>query len=189
MNPSSPFLRCLALLLGGCLIILIAGAGEPPQPTVINSDTLDMRGTDAETVSVFNGHVVVTATGLRLTCDHLEVVSVRIGDKDDTVGQQDRFKSLIAVGNVHIVQGEREATCGRAEVLPREDKITLTETPIVKDHGNGTMASGDELVMLRGERQVRGRNVKITAPPIRDLGFDPKQAPPAADAPKKSAPR
>ena len=54
------------------------------------------------------------------------MISARVGEKDDTVGKQDRFKSLIAVGNVHIVQGEREATCARAEVRPREDRITLT---------------------------------------------------------------
>jgi len=179
------FLRLLALLLGACLPALTSGAGEPPEPTVITGDSFEMRSTDADTVTVFEGHVVVTATGLRLDCDHLEVVSARIGDKDDTVGQQDSFKSLVAVGNVRIVQGEREATCGRAEVRPREDMITLTENPVVTDHGNGTVATGDPLIMLRRERQVTGRNVRITAPPIRDLGFDPKQPPPAADAPKK----
>jgi lipopolysaccharide export system protein LptA len=168
---------------GAVLFALTTGASEPTQATVITSDTLDMRGGDTETVSVFDGHVVVVGTGLRLTCDHLEVVSVRIGDKDDTIGQQDRFKSLIALGNVHIIQGEREATCGRADVRPRENKITLTENPVVKDNGNGTMASGDELVMLRGDRQVHGKNVKITAPPIRDLGADAK--PSAGDAPRK----
>jgi lipopolysaccharide export system protein LptA len=148
-----------------------------------------MRGSDTDTLSVFDGKVVVTATGMRLTCDHLEVVSARIGDKDDAVGQQDRFKSLLAVGNVRIIQGEREATCGRAEVLPRENKITLMETPVVTDHGNGTVATGDTIEMHRRERQVRGKNVKITAPPLRDLGFDKKQPPPAGDAPKQQAPK
>jgi lipopolysaccharide export system protein LptA len=189
LNLLSPLLCRPALLLGAAVIALSAPAGEAPQPTVITSDTLDMRGGDADTISIFDGHVVVVATGLRLSCDHLEVVSARIGDKDDTVGQQDRFKSLIAVGNVRIIQGDREATCGRAEVRPREDMITLTNNPVVTDHGNGTVATGDPLVMMRRERHVRGKNVKITAPAIRDLGFDPKQAPPAPDAPKKSAPQ
>jgi lipopolysaccharide export system protein LptA len=168
-----------------CLLVLgLAGAGEAPQPTVITSDRFEMKGTDTETASNFDGHVVVTATGMRLECDHLEVISARMGDKEDTVGQQDRFRSLIATGNVRIVQGDREATCGRAEVLPREDRITLTLNPVVIDRGNNTRAEGEEIYMLRNERQVRGKNIRITAPPLRDLGFDAKQTPPAAD--KKS---
>jgi len=176
------------------LILWIAGAGLLPAPgraaaivpTVITSERFDMRSTDTETISIFDGRVVITGTGLRLTCDHLEVISTRVGAADDTIGEQDRFKSLIAVGNVHIVQGEREATCERAEVRPREDRITLTGNPIVTDRGNGTTATGDPLVLLRRERQVTGTNVVITAPPIRDLGFDGKQPPPA---PKSPAPQ
>jgi len=150
------------------------------EPTVITSDTFEMVSSGKETVSVFDGSVVVTATGLRLTCDHLEVVSTRIGDDNDTVGKQDRFKSLLAVGRVRIRQGEREAACDRAEVLPREDRITLTGHPVVTDHGNGTVATGDPLVLLRAERRVTGRDVRITAPSLKDLGFDPQQPPPEA---------
>ena len=192
MNPLPHLLRRSALLLGCCLPALAAGAAatpEPPEPTVITSESFEMRGADSDTVSVFDGRVVVTATGMRLTCDHLEVISVRIGDKEDTVGLQDRFKSLIATGNVKIVQGEREATCGRAEVLPRENRITLTENPVVTDRGNNSVMTGDSLEMLRNVREVRGRNVRIVGPTIRDLGFDAKQPPPAPAAPKKSAPQ
>jgi lipopolysaccharide export system protein LptA len=189
LNPSTPPVRPVRLLLVLALLAFGLGANEPQEPTVITSESFDMRGTDAETVSVFDGRVVVTATGMRLECDHLEVISNRIGDKADTVGTQDRFKSLIATGNVRIVQGEREAKCGRAEVLPREDRITLTENPVVIDHGHKTTVTGDELWMLRNDRQVHGKNIKVTAPPLRDLGFDPKQTPPAPDASKKQAPK
>ena len=106
------FHRLLALLLGACLPARTSGAGEPTEPTVITGDSFEMRGTDADTVTVFQGHVVVTATGLRLNCDHLEVVSARIGDKDDTVGEQDRFKSLVAVGNVRIVRANGKPRAG-----------------------------------------------------------------------------
>ena len=34
------------------------------------------------------------------------------------VAKDNRFKSLIATGRVRIVQGEREASCDRAEVMP-----------------------------------------------------------------------
>jgi lipopolysaccharide export system protein LptA len=84
------------------------------------------------------------------------------------------------------VQGLREATCGRAEVLPRDDRITLTENPAVTDHGNGTVCTGDKLVLLKGQRRVLGDHVHITAPPIKDLGFDKNQPPPPATAPDPS---
>ena len=158
------------------------------QPTVVTSDRLEMRSSGPDTISVCDGHVVVTATDLRLTCDHLEVVSTRIGDKEDTVGKQDRFKSLLATGNVKMQQGDREAECGRAEVDPRAEKITLTGNPIVTDRGNGTVATGEPLVMLRAQRRVTGENVKITMPSLRNLGFDPKQPPPAPDAPAAKTP-
>ena len=35
--------------------------------------------------------------------------------------------------------------------------------------------------MLRNERQVRGKNIRLTGPSLRDLGFDPKQPPPRPD--------
>lgn len=185
----SPTLLRLFVLIWVAAVFAARSEGAGNEPTVITSDSFDMSSTDTETTSVFDGRVTVTGTGLKLTCDHLEVISARIGEKDDTVGKQDRFKSLIAVGRVHIVQGEREATCARAEVRPREDRITLTGNPVVTDHGNGTTATGDPLVLLRRERQVTGKNVKITAPPIRDLGFDPKSAPPAVTVPGAPAPK
>ena len=189
MNPL-PHLLCLAVSLfaGACLPGALRAAADS-EPTIITSDQFDMRSTETETVTIFDGHVVVTATGLRLTCDYLEVVSARIGDKEDTIGKQDRFKSLIAVGNVRIKQGDREAECDRAEVRPREDMITLTGKPVVTDRGNGTVATGDPLVMLRSERRVRGTNVTITAPSLKDLGFDPRQPPPTPGAPKPEPPK
>jgi lipopolysaccharide export system protein LptA len=182
-------LRLAVALLAGASCPSLPGAAEPSEPTVITSDRFDMRSTEAETVTIFDGRVAVTGTGLRLTCDHLEVVSARIGDKEDTIGKQDRFKSLTAVGRVKIKQGDREAECGRAEVRPREDMITLTENPVVTDRGNGTVAKGDPLIMMRNERRVRGTNVTITAPSLKDLGFDPKQTPPAPGAPKAEPPK
>jgi lipopolysaccharide export system protein LptA len=157
-------------------------AAEPPN-TVIVSQALDMHSTDTETISAFTGNVVVTGNDLRITCDRLDVVSTRMGDKTDTVGRQENFKSLVATGHVHIVQQDREASCGRAEVLPREDKVTLTENPVVIDHGNNTVATGEPIMLLRGERRVLGTNVHITLPPIKDLGFDKNTPPPAPETP------
>lgn len=174
----------------GALLLLAADpaghavfAAPPPPPTVIESQSLDMHSTADETLSVFTGNVVVTGNDIRLTCDRLEVVSTRNGDKTDTIGKQDRFKSLLATGHVHIVQGDREASCGRARVLPRDDEVILTDNPVVIDHGNNTVATGDPIELLRGERRVKGTNVHITMPNIKDLGFGPNAPLPEPDKP------
>jgi lipopolysaccharide export system protein LptA len=158
----------------------------PEQPTVIESTALDMKSTETETTSIFTGNVIVTGTNMRLTCDRLEVVAIRQHDASATIGKIERFKSLIAEGNVRIVQGDREAACGKAVVLPGDDKITLTERPVVTDKGVGWTWTGDELLLLRGERQVRGTNVRIVGPPVKDLGFDPnKKVDGAPETPKQ----
>jgi lipopolysaccharide export system protein LptA len=173
----------VTLVFLASLAVPAAGRSAEPPNTIIVSQSLDMHSTDTETISVFTGNVVVTGNDLRITCDRLDVVSTRMGDKTDTVGRQENFKSLIATGHVHIVQQDREAMCGRAEVLPREDKVTLTENPVVIDHGNNTYATGEPIMLLRGERRVLGTNVRITLPPIKDLGFDKNTPPPTPETP------
>lgn len=160
-----------------------------PQVTVIESESFDLRSTDTEMTSVFTGRVVLTGTGLRMTCDRLEIVALRAGDPKATIGKVEDFKSLLATGNVRIIQGEREAACGRAEVLPGDDKIILTGSPVVVDHSVNWTWTGDELEMLRGERQVRGKNVRFTGPPIKDLGVDLTKKDEGSAAPAPETPK
>jgi lipopolysaccharide export system protein LptA len=177
-----PRLGAALVLMASLAVPAAVGSTEPPN-TIIVSQALDMHSTDTETISVFTGNVVVTGDDLRITCDRLDVVSIRGGDKNDTIGQQENFKSLLATGHVHMVQRDREASCGRAQVLPRDNKVILTENPVVIDHSNNSVATGEPLVLLRGERRVTGQNVRITLPPVKDLGFDKNAPPPAPDAP------
>lgn len=178
------------------LALLLASAGPlraqsaAPQPTVIESDgRAEMVSTDKETTITFRDNVRVTGTGLRLTCDYLEVVVERTGDLAATLGQMEKFRSLLATGNVRIVQEDREAACGRAEVLPGQDRIVLSQNPVVVLHDENTRIAGETITMLRGQRQVLVDKPTIVGPPVRDLGFDrqkPAVAPgPAAEAPKQ----
>lgn len=182
-----PTLRlCLPVLV---LATLLRAQTVAPQNTVIESEQFDWRSTDTETISVFTGKVVATATNMRLTCDRLEIVALRKGDPTATIGKIESFKSLVATGNVRIIQGDREAACGRAEVLPGDDKIILTGQPVVVDHSVNWTWTGDELEMLRGERQIRGKNARFTGPPMKDLGIDKAKpespAPTPTEAPKQ----
>jgi lipopolysaccharide export system protein LptA len=167
-------------------------SAQEVQPTVIDSEQLDMRSTDTQTTFLFTKNVVVIGTNLRLTCDRLEVITTRKGDPTATIGKLGRFKSLIAEGSVHIVQADREAACGRAEVLPDDNKIILTDNPVVKDLANGATATGPRMVLYRGERRavIEGAEAapsRIILPAIKDLGFEKesKSAPPPAEPPKK----
>lgn len=160
----------------GALCVLSAAFCNDIPPTVIESTTLEMRSSDTEITAVFDQNVVVTGNNLRISCDHLEVLATRIGDPSSTVGKPDKFRSLIAIGRVHIVQGDREVTCGRAEVFPGEEKIILTENPVVIDKSGPYVASGTRIVLLRGERRLYGDNIRLTGPALKDLGFD-KDAP------------
>lgn len=162
----------LVLPLLAVLAVSAFAQNAPEQPTVIEAQRSDMKSTDTETTAVFAGNVVVTGTNLRLTCDHLEVVAFRQKDDTASIGKIERFKSLVAQGNVRIIQGDREAACGKAVVLPGDNKITLTEKPVVTDRGVGWTWIGSELQLLRGQRQVIGKDVRIVGPTVKDLGFD-----------------
>jgi lipopolysaccharide export system protein LptA len=160
-------------------------AAPPVEETVITSDTLEMWTTpEGVTQAILTGNVKASATNMRLACDRLELTATNIGDKTATIGNFEKLQRLLATGNVNITQGEREAACGRAELLPREGLVILTENPVVTDHANGSRATGDPIILRRGERRVEGKNISITFPPIRDLGFDKNQQPqPAPVAP------
>jgi lipopolysaccharide export system protein LptA len=186
------FLRSLLRLslLAALAVGLLRAQNAESQNTVIDCEQFDWRSSDTETTSVFTGKVVVTSTNLRLTCDRLEIVALRKGDPAATIGKLDSFKSFVATGNVRIIQGDREAACGRAEVVPGDDKIVLTGQPVVVDHAVNWTWTGDQLEMLRGERQIRGKNARFTGPPIKDLGIDKlKPAEPAPVAPATEAPK
>ena len=190
MQPLHPFLSivCAAFLLAGSSALHAQTADT--QPTVIESEKLDMRSTDTLTTFVFSNRVIVTGTNLRLTCDKLEVVTTRQGDVTATIGKLGNFKSLIATGNVRLIQSDREAACGRAEVLPDDDKIILTDNPVVKDLSTGATASGPRMVLFRGERRavIEGGEAnpsRIILPAIKDLGFGKDKKAPDAPAPEK----
>lgn len=158
--------------------------------TELVADSLEMTSTDTETRALCTGNVVLTGTNLKIVCDRLEIVAARIAGEDDTIGTLERFKFLLATGNVRIVQGDREATCGRAEVLPREEKVILTENPVLLDRSTDFVAAGETITLLRGERQIFVEKPRLTGPAIQDLGpgVDAALNPTGDAAPAEPAP-
>lgn len=179
-----PFLLCCAVALG-----LAARAEQLPQKTTLECDHADMWSEGNETRGVCTGSVVLTGTNLRIVCDRLEFSALGVGDKTSTLPTLERFQSMVATGHVVIVQGDREATCGRAEVRPHDDKVILTESPVLVDHGTGWTSTGERITLLRGERRVVVEKSRVTGPALRDLGFDSgKTTTPADGAPRPTAP-
>jgi lipopolysaccharide export system protein LptA len=171
-----------AFLLLAIFALPVAGrAAEDTTPTVIESDSGEMVSSATDTTFTFRNHVVVTGTNLKITCDPAA-----------TLGNQDKFKSLVATGHVRIVQNDREATCERAEVFPGDDKVVLTGNPQVRSLDGQYRADGPRLVLYRGERRavIEGgptERTHITLPPLKDLGYG-KESDKAAPAPEKNAP-
>jgi lipopolysaccharide export system protein LptA len=159
----------------------------PPVPTELRSERLEMTSTDTETTAIATGDVVLTGTNLRITCDRLLVIGDRLDgpeDKAATLPADQRFKYILATGRVRIVQGDRESTSQRAEVFPREDKVVLSEDPVIIDHSNGFVAAGEKITLFRGKREVLVEKPKFTGPPVGDLGATaaPRSTPPTAPA-------
>jgi lipopolysaccharide export system protein LptA len=193
----------MKLLLCLCLLLWVANVTRAqstsaivtPVKTIITSQKANIWSNEAGTEShgIFTGNVVITGTNLRITCDRLDVTAEGQNSpapdgttavKSGTADNVEKFKIIIAQGRVQIIQGDREANCERAEVLPREGKIVLSGKPVVVDHGNKSVITGEPLVLLKNERRVHGDNVQITFPEIPDLGFDKNAPAPKPDAAK-----
>lgn len=186
-----------ALLSFACLLlatVLPGRAQTVPTDTIIEcAGAFETVSTATEIVSTFRDHVVVTGTNITLTCDYLRVVALQKQAQATALGQYGYFKSLVATGHVKIVQGDREALCGRAEIFPGEDKIVLTDHPVVSSADGEYVASGPRMVLYRGRRQavIEGspeERVRITLPPVKDLGAEPDAATPARQSPPKQPP-
>ncbi|MSU69942.1 MAG: hypothetical protein EXS39_04045 [Opitutaceae bacterium] len=180
--------RSMALLIAVLLTLPVAARAAEPQPTELRCGHMEMWSVNEETHATCTDAVTLTGTNLKIFCDRLEIIAERIGDQAATVPTLEKFKYLLATGHVRIVQGDREATCGRAEIRPREDRVDLTEEPVVIDHGTGWVNAGEKISMLRSERRVLVEKPRFTGPPIKDLGFDKEKAVTPADGTPKAVP-
>lgn len=171
---------------------LVAGphlrAALEPQKTTLTCEHMDMWSEGEETKAICTGKVTLTGTNLQLVCDRLELTATRIGKDTGSVPDLEKFRYLLATGHVSITQGSRAATCGRAEVLPREDKVVLTEDPVVIDHAMDFVTAGERITMLRGQERVEVEKPRLTGPAIKDLGFDKKKSGAPQDEPAKPTP-
>jgi len=182
---------CMFLILLSLACTLSARQDAQPeraegqrQETIITSDLFEMVGGETENYFYFKGDGSVTGTNLRATCDEMEVVADRhSSDEEKTVGKVGTIQSIVMTGKVRIEQSGRKAEAGRADILPREDKVILSENPRVID-SEGTV-SGWRITLFKGERKAlvegnpdksagEGSRPRIQLPGFQDLGFEDK---------------
>ena len=149
--------------------------------TVIQSESLEMRSTPKRNYFYFQTNVRVEGNNLLVTCNNLEVTATRGGGEDDpnaTIGEFGTIESIVATGDVEILQAGRRAEAGRAQVLPHLGKVVLTENPRVYDvHGE---VSGWRITLLKNERRVVVENnpedgrqrPTVVLSELPDLGFE-----------------
>ena len=186
----------LSLSLG--ITSLLFGQEVEPAPapqTVISSDRLEMQNDGQKAYFLFSDNVKLTGNNLIVTCDRLEVHSNRTGDFNANIGKLGSIQQILAIGNVSISQEGRTAQAGRAEVLPAEDKIVLTENPTVTDTQG--RVSGGSITFYRGDRRAVVESgstgpARVILPAMPNLGFDhDEKGPdiaPAGESDPQSAP-
>ena len=149
-----PFHRFSPLL---CVLALIAGmvslpaqdtpstgaTGEPAPPpgsTVITSDDLHMD--QASHTAVFTGNVVTTATNFKMTCQEMTV----------TFTNENKVDTITGKGDVVIIQPGRITHSGEAQYFHDEDKIVLTDSPVINDNGN--VISAPKIIIFRTKQSL-----------------------------------
>jgi lipopolysaccharide export system protein LptA len=193
-----PALILACLLTGpatGVLAQTPAPAATPAlnaQNTIVTADRLEMKNTGVESHLVFIGNVQLVGTNLTVTCDRVEIYAeqipdVRAPEKKATIGKIGALTRILALGRVKVSQEGRTATAGRAEVMPIEDKIVLSEEPVVVDTETQVTVSGTRMTFFRGDRYGQIENPQVVGPALPNLGF-PREQTPAADAAAPAAP-
>jgi lipopolysaccharide export system protein LptA len=133
----------------------------------------------------FSGHVKVQSKDLLVHCDTLEVIAEPKGETETPQGSTmstpavGTIEKIIAAGHVEITQGIRQAKAGRAEIFSKENRIVLSDNPIVIDT-EGTIegfriilfqdAEGVQRVSVEGDPTTPAERPRIVLPSMPDIG-------------------
>ena len=134
-------LPCLLAALG----LPATAAQEPVPDTVIESQSCEITSTDTQTLSIFTGNVIVTGNNIRITCDRLDVVSLRSGDQAGHDRQAGALQVIRGDGQgAHRAGGPgghlrtRRGAAGRGSHHP--DGTARGDRPRQQFHGHGRAA-------------------------------------------------
>lgn len=155
-------------------------AAENATMTDIVSDEGVSSTAGSETTSILTGHVVLMGNNIRINCDYLKAISAATAGSAQGAGQH--YKYVLATGHVRIVEGDLEATCGRAEFLPDLEQLTMRENPVIKDRARQTVATGEPVILTGHGKDytISGKNVHVSGlAPLNQFVPTPALAPAA----------
>jgi lipopolysaccharide transport protein LptA len=121
-------------------------AAPPAGTTIITSDELRM---DQSThIAVFTGNVVVVGTNFNMKCQEMTV----------NFTKDNKVDTILAKGDVVIVQPDRTTHSGVAEYSKDDDKFDLTDSPTIVDSKKNKI-SAPEIIIYRtkGSMYTKGR--------------------------------
>lgn len=166
MNRVSLYIFCISCIFS-------RGYGQDPS-TVITSDRMELIRSAELNEFKFFGNVRVNSVSFSGECDEMTVYSTPISNREtsDVVAEKDKnimnggtttigqIKEIIAIGDVHLKTEEagedgekKESKSGRAHIYPNENKMILTENPIVTCSKQGTF-SGDKITFFKDSGKV-----------------------------------
>jgi lipopolysaccharide export system protein LptA len=148
---------CWIIGWAGILWISSVKAVEPAPSTRITSDRLEMVRYPEKSEFKFYGNVHIHAKDFYGNCDEMTVYSHPASHQ----GQLGQIRDIVAVGNVYLCTEDktgpepekRESTSGQAHIYPEEDKMVLTENPVITCSKQGRFA-GDKIILHRKTNQV-----------------------------------
>ena len=117
----------------------------PPGATVITSDELRMD--QLAHTAVFTGTVVVVGSNFNMTCELMTVY----------FNNANKINTIVAEGNVVIIQPGRITHCGHAIYYHDKDKFDLTDQPDILDNKNEIKAPEIIIYRMKKELITKGR--------------------------------
>ena len=139
------------------------------EATIVTSQVLHMIEELRQTLFRFTENVQVTATNLDTTCERLEIIAVEQADAAADAKVALELERIEARENVVIKQTGRTATAKKAIFLPKEGKVVLEGSAVVKDEQG--RAAGHRMTLFQGQGRaivegggLEGERARVTLP-------------------------
>ncbi len=142
MNIKTLLKSCLPLFFAFCMLgNSLTSFASSLEDTIITGDRLEVETKQEGHQFHFYGNVKVQTKELLVHCDELEVIAepkVEAGMPCEATPALQApavgaISLIIARGHVEVTQGERQAKAGLAEIFSKENKIILSDNPVVTD--------------------------------------------------------
>ena len=147
-------------------------AGKPIPTNITSQAVLFDQNSDVVT---FTGDVVVVRQDMTITSETLLVYLVdqknksasSASEENGTVARSTKaIDRIVAKGNVHIEQLNREGVCETATYLSKENTVTMEGNPMLLEKDTKNQITGETIIFNMTTNQSRilsGKNKKVEA--------------------------